>query len=103
MSDNNNSLTDGLKKILLAGVGAATVVVEKTGEVVDKLVEKGELTMEQGKTLSEELKRSFEEKTTEAEKKLTEQEMHSLLESLTPEERAHLKAKLEEMDQKQAE
>lgn len=97
----DNSVTDGLRKILMAGVGAATVVAEKTGEVVEKLVEKGELTMEQGKAFSEELKRSFEEKAAEGEKKHTEHEMDSLLRSLTPEERASLRAKLDEMDREQ--
>ena len=102
MSDNN-SLTDGLRQLLMAGVGAATIVVEKTGEVVNKLVEKGELTMEQGKAFSEELKRSFEEKTTEAQTKLTEQEMEALLASLTPEQRANLRTKLDKMDRDQTE
>lgn len=55
-------LGDGLKNILLAGVGAVAVTAEKSKEIVDQLVEKGELTVEQGKVMNEELKRNFKEK-----------------------------------------
>ena len=48
-------LTDGLKKILLAGIGTVAVTAEKSKDVLDELVKKGELTVEQGKVLNEEL------------------------------------------------
>ncbi len=56
------SLGDSLKNVLLAGVGAAAVTVEKGREIIDELVKKGELTVEQGKVLNEELKRQVKEK-----------------------------------------
>ena len=48
-------LTNTVKKLLLAGIGAVTVGAEKAAEVVDDLVAKGEITVEQGKTLTKEL------------------------------------------------
>ncbi len=42
-------LTDGLKKILLAGIGTVAVTAEKSKEVLDEMVKRGELTVEQGK------------------------------------------------------
>ena len=36
--------TDGFKKLMLAGVGAAAFTAEKASDVVDTLVKKGELT-----------------------------------------------------------
>ena len=42
-------LGEGIKKILLAGIGTAAVTAEKSKEVLDELVKKGELTVEQGK------------------------------------------------------
>ena len=51
----DNSLTDGLKKILLAGVGAVALTVEKAEEILDEMVEKGEITVDQGKALNKEL------------------------------------------------
>lgn len=55
-------LSDGLKKIFLAGVGAVATTAEAGKELIDTLVKKGEITVEQGKVLNEELKRSTKEK-----------------------------------------
>ena len=51
-------ITEGIKKIFLAGVGAVATTGEAAKNLIDNLVEKGELTVEQGKVLNEELKRS---------------------------------------------
>lgn len=64
---DQNKLTEGLKKILLAGVGAAATVAEKTEEVVDEWVKKGELTVEQGRVLNEELKHTVEKRRSDPE------------------------------------
>ncbi|OZG49269.1 phasin family protein [Bombiscardovia coagulans] len=55
MGDFN--IGDGLRKVMLAGIGALATGVEKGQEIVDQLVEKGELTVNQGKELNTELKR----------------------------------------------
>ena len=52
-------LGEGIKKILLAGIGTAAVTAEKSKEVLDELVKKGELTVEQGKVLNQELKHNI--------------------------------------------
>lgn len=70
MADLN--LGDGLRKIVLAGIGALATTYEKSSEIVDELVKKGEITVEQGKALNTELKRKVSEvvddaKTTAAE------------------------------------
>ena len=49
-------LGDGLRKVLLAGIGALATGYEKSSELVDELVKKGEITVEQGKALNTELK-----------------------------------------------
>ncbi|MBT1169576.1 hypothetical protein [Bifidobacterium sp. SO4] len=54
-------LGDGLRKVLLAGIGALATGYEKSSEIVDDLVKKGELTVEQGKSLNTELKRKVGE------------------------------------------
>lgn len=58
---------DGLKKLLLAGIGAAAVTVEKSTQIVDELVKKGEITVEQGKELNKELQHNVK-KTWDARK-----------------------------------
>ena len=53
-----NPITNGLKTVLLAGIGAVALTADKTTEVVDELVKRGESTIEQGKALNRELKHS---------------------------------------------
>ncbi|MBW3093778.1 phasin family protein [Bifidobacterium sp. 64T4] len=64
MADLN--LGDGLRKIVLAGIGALATTYEKSSEIVDELVKKGELTVEQGKALNTELKRKVTEAVDDA-------------------------------------
>lgn len=106
------SLSDDLKKMMLAGIGATTIAAEKTKSIIDELVKKGELSMEQGKelldklsdkgeetvkkgkALNEELKRNVKEK-------INEQNLKSVLnniEKLGQDELEAIKKKLEEME-----
>lgn len=55
-------ITDGIKKIFLAGVGAVATTGEAAKNLIDNLVEKGELTVEQGKALNEEMRKNAKEK-----------------------------------------
>ena len=77
-------VTEGLKKLFLASVGAVAMGAEKSQEVVDELVKKGELTVEQGKTLNQELTR----KAREVIDGTADKALRSRLEAMTPEERA---------------
>ena len=91
-------LGENVKKLLLAGVGAAATTVEKSKETLDDLVEKGDLTVEQGKALNEELKHNIK-KTVEENVKNTEkadpvEELDELLEKMTPEQIEALKERL---------
>lgn len=62
-------LTDGIKNLMLAGIGAVATGYEKSTEVLDELVKKGELTVDQGKALNQELKHKAEEAKVNAGKK----------------------------------
>lgn len=44
-----------LKKMILAGIGGASLSYDKAEEMVEKLASKGQITVDQGKKLSEEL------------------------------------------------
>lgn len=57
-------ITEGIKKVFLAGVGAVATTGEAAKNLIDNLVEKGELTVEQGKVLNEEFKKETKEKMT---------------------------------------
>ena len=98
-------LGDGLKKILLAGIGTAAVTAEKSKEILDELVKKGELTVEQGKVLNQELKHNIKStvKTAadsvkeSAARKNEQEELKATISKLTPEQLAAVKAQIESM------
>lgn len=69
-------LNEDLKKIFLAGLGAAAISAEKSKQIVDELVKRGELTLEQGKILNEELRRNIKEKMAVQEEKTADAPMN---------------------------
>ncbi len=60
-----DQITSGLRKLILAGIGAAAIAKEKGGEVLDALSKRGKVTVEQGRVLNEELKRNLKENVRE--------------------------------------
>jgi polyhydroxyalkanoate synthesis regulator phasin len=52
-------LSEELRKVVMAGIGATALTVEKSTELVEQLVERGEMTVEQGKVINEELKHNI--------------------------------------------
>ena len=84
-----DKLSDNLKKIFLAGIGAVAVTAEKSKDLLDEMVEKGELTVEQGKGLNEELKHNVKKTVKEkvnALKPASAEELSDLLDKMTPEQ-----------------
>lgn len=100
-------LGSGLKKVLLAGIGAVAVTGEKSKELLDEMVKKGELTVAQGKALNEELKHNIKstvkEKVNVKVKTSSPEELDELLDKMTPEQMALLKQRIDEMEKKQEE
>lgn len=97
-------LGEGIKKILLAGIGTAAVTAEKSKEVLDELVKKGELTVEQGKVLNQELKHNIKEsvkKNVNVTLKLSNpDELKEVLGKMTPDQLAALKEQISKMQAK---
>ena len=98
-------LGEGLKKILLVGIGTAAVTAEKSKEILDELVKKGELTVEQGKVLNQELKHNIKStvKTAADSVKDDQEELKATISRLTPEQLAAVKAQIERMQAEAAE
>lgn len=82
-------VTDLVKNVVLAGIGAAAVTTEKAKDVADELVKKGSLTVEQGKVLNEELKHNIKE--TLENKKKKDSSVEELLSAMTPDQIEALK------------
>ena len=114
--DTKNTLSDGIKKLMLAGIGAVAATAEKSQEVLDDLISKGEITVEQGKALNQELKHNMEESRKKAEAKVAadkekkaeeekkpeedKKDFASYVASLTPEELAALKEQIAKKEEK---
>ena len=97
-------LGEGIKKILLAGIGTAAVTAEKSKEVLDELVKKGELTVEQGKVLNQELKHNIKESVKKnvnvTLKPSNPDELKEVLSKMTPDQLAALKEQISKMQAK---
>ena len=97
-------LGEGIKKLLLAGIGTAAVTAEKSNEVLDVLVKKGELTVEQGKVLNQELKHNIKESVKKnvnvTFKPSDPDELKDVLGKMTPDQLAALKEQITKMQAK---
>jgi len=75
-------MKDGIRKSLLAGLGAIDFSVEKVRDAVDKLVERGELTADQGRKVVEELVERGKKDSAELGKRV-DKSVRSALERIT--------------------
>lgn len=62
-------ITGAVKKVFLAGVGAAAVTADKSAELFSGLVEKGATTVERGREMNRELKHNAKQKAKERKEK----------------------------------
>lgn len=94
---------DGVKKLILAGIGAVAVTSEKSKEMLDEMVKKGELTVEQGRALNEELrhniKKTMKDKVNVSVKASSPEELKDLLDRMTPEQLQALKEQIRAMEE----
>ena len=118
-----DQLSEGLRKLILAGIGAVAATKEKSEVILDELVKKGELTVEQGKVLNEELKHDIKdairenvtlhvvtpEETKDDEEEANEEETDDTadfvldaVDTLTDEQLAALKARIAEREKDSA-
>lgn len=115
MAEKGNKLSDGLKKFLLVGIGAAATTVEKSQEIIEDLAKKGEITVEQSKDLQQNMRNMFEKTGNDAEElakklaKLPEEQLDNvrkLMEDIkkkAEEAKAEEEAELAEEELKKAE
>lgn len=99
-------ITEGIRKIFLAGVGAVATTGEAAKSLIDTLVEKGELTVEQGKALNEELKKNAKDKmnrhvTVHVVNEF--KDVYSAVDKMSKEELESLKKRLNELTAKKEE
>lgn len=103
--------SENIKKVMLLGIGAMATTAEKSKELIDEFVKKGELTVEQGKTLNEELKHNIKKKVEDVtenifsadeekadDKKMTAEDVINSIDTMSEEDLAAIKEKLEGMN-----
>lgn len=87
-------ITEGIKKLMLAGIGAVATTYEKSEEVLNDLVKKGEITVDQGKALNTELKHTLKEGL----KGKSEFDAEDFISGLSDEEMERLKSALDKKE-----
>jgi len=92
------SISEDLRKLAMAGLGAATLATEKTQDALESLAKRGEEALAQGKDLNERLRHEIDRTVNADADQLSKDDVLAALDSLTPEERAAVKAKLDGMD-----
>ncbi|MDD3214374.1 MAG: hypothetical protein PHY64_11905, partial [Eubacteriales bacterium] len=60
------SIDEDLRKLVLAGLGAASVAAEKTGETIDALAKHGEEVLAQGKDINQRLRHEIQKAIKDA-------------------------------------
>lgn len=95
-----DSIKKEVRKVLMAGLGAAAEGVERGDALLEKLAVKGEETLKQGKIKNEELKRTVRE-TFRGEKDA--EEVMKAVGKMSAEELQALKEHIEKCEQAQAE
>lgn len=92
-----HSPEEGLRALILAGIGAAAVTAEKSKEAAELLIKRGKLAVEQGRVLNEELKRNVKKDgpaPEEGARQSDPAELLKLVNGMTPEQVEALKAML---------
>ena len=91
-------LGDGIKKLILIGIGAAAATAEKSQQIVEDLVKKGEITVEQGKELNQELKRNVKKSLDEI--SAAAQEKDAEIKEAAQKKEEEIKSEAESLEQK---
>lgn len=94
-------IDEAIRRMFLAGVGAISMTGEKAKELVEELVKRGEISVAQGKALTEELQRKLRSKVKSA-VGCKPENIADCVEQMSASERAALRKKLDEMDQKES-
>ena len=95
------SLSEELRKLVMAGLGAASVATEKTSEAIESLAKRGEEVFEQGKDVNERLRHEIHQAMNDMDKPCApagKDEVISAVEKLTPEERKAVRDKLDALE-----
>ncbi len=95
MMEENNSLLGGVRRVLMAGIGAVALAQEEIDDFVGKLIERGEIAEKDGRKLINEIKER-QRKTA----KSAEDALDSRIERLLDRMNVPTKNDIQELNQK---
>lgn len=93
---------EGMRKLILASIGAVAIAQEELENLVDKLVERGELAEKEGKKLLDEMKERRRRKSAKAETEINKR-VEELMKSMnvpTKDDINALSKKINDLDKK---
>lgn len=99
---SSNPFLDGIRRALLAGVGAVSVAQDEAEKFVHKLIEKGEIAEKDGRSLLTELADKRKQRAQESSKRVSD-ELEKRMESLLNRMNIPTKADIEQLSKKVAE
>ena len=86
------AVSEDVRKVMMAGLGALNVIAEKTQETVESLAKKGEEALDHGQVLNERLRHKIKQAIHDTQP--GKDEVLDALDRMTPEELAEIEAKL---------
>jgi poly(hydroxyalkanoate) granule-associated protein len=100
--EGQNPFVEGIRRVLLAGVGAVSVAQGEAEKFVNKLVEKGEIAEKDGRSLLNELAENRKNRAQESGKRVSD-ELEKRMESLLNRMNIPTKTDIEQLSNKVAE
>ena len=97
-----NPFFEGIRRVMLAGVGAVSVAQDEAEKFVNKLVEKGEIAEKDGRSLLNDLADKRKQRAQESSKRVSD-ELEKRMESLLNRMNIPTKADIEQLSTKVAE
>lgn len=102
LEETNNPFLEGIRRALLAGVGAVSIAQDEAEKFVQKLIEKGEIAEKDGRSLLTELAEKRKQRAQESSKRVSD-ELEKRMESLLNRMNIPTKSDIEQLSKKVAE
>jgi poly(hydroxyalkanoate) granule-associated protein len=102
VKEASNPFVEGVRRVLLASVGAFSLAQDEAEKFVNKLVEKGEIAEKDGRSLLTDLSESRKERAKESGKRVSD-ELEKRMESLLNRMNIPTKSDIEQLSNKVAE
>ncbi|WP_420645393.1 phasin family protein [Candidatus Leptofilum sp.] len=102
IEEGKNPFVEGIRRVLLAGVGAVSVAQDEAEKFVHRLVEKGEIAEKDGRALLNDLAENRKQRAQESSKRVSD-ELEKRMESLLNRMNIPTKSDIEKLSNKVAE